>query len=79
MFNEAGHVCPLKVKHFCIGSNQIYHLLQQVWVTDLLTHQLSDSVSLFHWTDEDQKLNLSKVMSTFLINASPFSNAPYHI
>lgn len=67
MFYEDGLMCPLKVKSFRIGSNQIYHLLQQVWVTDLLTHQLSNSVTLFHWTEEDQKLNLSKMIFTLLI------------
>lgn len=55
--------CSLKVKLF---SNQIYLLLQQVWVTDPFTHQLSNSVTLFHWTNDNQKLNLSKMISTFL-------------
>lgn len=76
--------CFLRVKHFGISSNQIYLLLQQVWVTDLLTHQLSNSVTLFHWTDDSQKLNLSKMISTFLndlkddINATPVSKAPFY-
>lgn len=68
---------------FRIGSNQMYLLLQQVWVTDLLTHQLSNSVTLFHWTDKD-KIEFIKdhfyILNLFkrLHYALPISNAPFN-
>lgn len=44
--------CALYVyKVKCIGNNMVYRLLQQVWVADPLTHQLSNSVTLFHCTE----------------------------
>lgn len=56
-----GWTCPLQVK--CIGI--IYHLLLQVWIADLLTYQLSNSVTLFYCT-EDQKCCLHTLIRDFI-------------
>lgn len=45
-----------------------YLLLHQIWVGDLLTHQLSNSVTLFHWGDEQREtkpVQLSNVTERF--------------
>lgn len=34
----------------------LYLLLHQIWVADPLTHQLSNSVALFHWKEEEKEM-----------------------
>lgn len=45
-----------------------YLLLHQIWVVDFLTHQLSNSVTLFHWEDEQREtkpVQLSNITDRF--------------